>query len=178
MTETIIMLESNNVFLGEIELEDGAFRGARLNDRGEAVLGHVLHRWQIYGLPKRPEDVRTDEGAEPSLDAYRISRQDARFGSACLEWALRHGFHAFLLGPSERSCWDKLLRLPLTDDERFAILSCIVKGNAEELGRLNRALLEAVRLAENEASRLEEEIRRLRHESAQKLVKRHSGAKP
>lgn len=177
MLETVAIFESNFIFLGELSLENGAFQGAKLNDRGEAVLGPALMRWQMHGIPKRTADVFIAEGEEANLNSYRINKNDAAFGSSLMDWISHHGFHAFVLKGTELECWYKIIRLPLESPEQYALLSCIVKGNAVQVSKLSRILDQAVELTENETAQLEEAVKRLRMESAHKLVKKYARQK-
>ena len=172
MKQTVIVLESNYIFLGEIRLENGAFTGAQLSDRGEAVIGRVIQRWQMHGIPSKHPKIAGK--SERSLADYRILKHDNSFGDALMHWAKEHGFHAIALGETELVCWNKCLMLPLEEHERYAIMCAVEQGNATQVKRISKFLDDAVALAEREAEILEKQIKRLRIERARTLVKKHA----
>ncbi|GEM_PF-1509025 len=147
-----LLFSHEAVYLGELVTRDGALRHVVLTQAGEQVIGGYVQQWQTRGVPVFKGITKQVQDGKNEFIAYReyVNLRDATFLSAIKEWAISHQIQVHDIAEPILPLWERLLRLPLENGERFRFLIAIEKTPASRLP----AWFELLKSAE-EAAQLE-----------------------
>lgn len=173
MTHTLILLDTAYALLGEVMLDSGALANVMLTDTGEKRIGAAVREWQTRGVPVQRELFGTKRHPNDIVFFQeRVQPRDRKFGEALLQWAEDQHLIAVQLSSPAMDCWNKVLRLPFEPEERLAILRVLSKTDAAQLSPWHAFLDEAIRACEEEISKTEAAVAKLRQKTAEGLVRR------
>jgi hypothetical protein len=120
----MFLFNTERHLLAEIVLQDGALRQLVLTGAGERVLEAFVSNWQTRGIPVMHsiEATKSDGAHEIATYFSYVQPRDKHFGESLEAWAKERGFCPVDVPDYLLPLWECLVRLPLEDSERFAML--------------------------------------------------------
>lgn len=120
----MFLFDTNRHLLAEVGLQDGALRQIVLTGAGERSLEAFVSNWQTRGIPVMHsiEATKPDGAHEVATYFSYVQPRDKHFGESLLAWSKERGFCPMEVPDYLLPLWECLVRLPLEDSERFAML--------------------------------------------------------
>lgn len=144
MEQVSLLFTSAAVYLGELVTRDGSFMQMQLSQEGESRLGSMLAEWQTHGVPKRKDVIKIGkDGFTQILAEERVLPRSERFLSAVWEWARREDILMVTCDERILECWERILKMPLSDQERYAMVYAASRLPAADIAQWIFALDEA-----------------------------------
>ncbi len=148
-TSLLLIFDAIGEHLGDVSVVDGALAHASLNADGERILGSAFESWQTQGIPSL-RDVLIESPSESTdvMVEVRVMPREQGFRPALVHWLLSKRYRVIDLPDAIVPAWEKMLSLPLSPTERFAMLSALVRLPPEEIPKWMVALDEARKVVE------------------------------
>lgn len=144
MERISLLFTSTAGHLGELVTRDGSFVQMRLSQEGESRLGKTLAEWQTHGAPKRKDLLKVEtDGVTQILAEEKILPRSPQFLSAVQDWARREDVLIVACDKNVLECWERMLKLPLSDHERYAMVYAASRLPAADIAQWMFALDEA-----------------------------------
>lgn len=129
--------------LGEFSFEDGRIKQMSLSPAGEVRLGALVRSWQTEGIRVRERQRKaygSDESVEERLVARWVLLTDREAEQAFLLWVADEGYIARRVPARLMPYWEKLCRLALEPEERFASLHALLNASHDTLQTWDKAM--------------------------------------
>jgi hypothetical protein len=144
MEQISLFFTSTFGHLGELVTRDGAFVQIRLSQEGESRLGKTFAAWQTNGVSKRKDVIKIGkDGFTQIVAEEQILPKSAGFFSAVWEWARREKILMVTCNTQPLECWERILKLPLSNQERYAMVSAASRLPATDIAQWMFALDDA-----------------------------------
>lgn len=149
MNSIYFLFDAKRKFLGEVAISNGAFLSVILTSQGENVLGPVVKEWQTMGIEiYNQETIREKDGTSFKLFKQRVSPRDANFLNALNEWMMESDFELIHVPDHVLGCWQLMLSLPLSDEERFVMIYAFCRVPKTEIETWRQALEQSLKAVE------------------------------
>ncbi len=129
----LLLFDAKHRYLGEVTLSDnGALLSIFLTVKGDEEIGPTVAMWQTKGIPVR-QNVNGTAQLNETFFVERIQPRAPGFKHAVLAWARESKIAVIDLEDKLMQYWETLLRLPLTESERFAYLIGVCRTSEQKL---------------------------------------------
>lgn len=159
-----LLFDGTSTYLGELATQDGVLRHFVLTKAGEEVLdGHVLH-WQTRGVPVHKGIAKHDADGSREFVMYReyVPPRDPQFLRSVHRWLANRSLQAYDIPDTCLPMWERLLRLPLENSERFHFLLAILRTPVKQLKAWQELLDSADRAAHEERTKTQQALLKLK----------------
>ncbi|MEO5927953.1 MAG: hypothetical protein ABIO72_04495 [Patescibacteria group bacterium] len=167
-----LLFDRHHVFLGEIMSRDGGLERVLLNAEGERQVGPYMSDWQTRGVPIVREVIQATQG--DTLEVFfqeRVPVRSHEFWTALDRWSERHGMVLLRIPAECMRAWEGLLRLPLTDVERFS-MTVALRASDNDHAAWHEAVAEAVGALETKDPSLKKKLIELKKMMTGGLMKK------
>ena len=149
MESVSLMFDPQSHHVGEVVTRGGALVQIRLTHAGEAAIGENVEGWQTRGVPViRVEREQRTDGPSSVLKEERVPAHSSGFFSAMSAWLAFQRYHILTLESETLECWERMLHLPLSSSERFAMIYAVCKLPSADIRRWMKALDDAMHAVE------------------------------
>ncbi|MBP9864730.1 hypothetical protein KBC54_04795 [Patescibacteria group bacterium] len=141
---TWLIFDHDGSYFGELHTRGGAFVSVAFSDAGEQRMSAELREWQTHGvvLVREALQLRADDAA-CIIYEDRVPLRHPGCLNAIAKWADHHRIRLICLMPQMVVLWEKMLTLPLTDIERYAMVSAASRLPVSEISGWSTALDQA-----------------------------------
>ena len=142
---TWLIFDHDGSYFGELHTRGGAFVSVVFSDAGEKRMSEELREWQTHGvmLLREAVQMRADDAACIMYED-RIPLRSTGCMSAIVKWADLHRIRLVCLSRHAATLWEKMLTLPLTDLERYSLISAASRLPVSDIPGWSVALDQAV----------------------------------
>jgi hypothetical protein len=156
--------------MGEVMTRDGGLDRVLLNAEGDRKLGPYLSEWQMRGVPiVREVAQRADEQV---FFQERVPVRSHEFETALDRWGSTHDMMVLSIPDECLKTWEKMLRLPFADTERFSMFVTMRVASESDHAAWHDAVEAAMNAVETNDPSAKKKILDLRKKTAGDLMKK------
>ncbi len=146
-----LLFDDQHRSIGEVKTSAGVLVNFVLNEDGEQLLGEMIREWQTQGIPLfREVTEKSDQKTVFVMFEDRVLMRDVKFLDAFRIWIAKRRYHLISVEVQIFDCWQMMSSLPLSDQERFAMIYALCRAPKNEIRIWKQALEQSVKAVEEE----------------------------